>query len=473
VLDLLMSLADKSLVLVEQRGEATRYRLLDTVRAYAGERLEALGETKQTLARLREWCAEFMEGMAPRLSGLEAVRRLDQVEAEHDNLRLALATANDALSFRIAAAASWFWNIRGYWNEGQGHLTRLLRANDTGVGRTVARAKALQGAGLLTYQVGDYAAAQTFYEGSLEIFREIGHLQGAAQALGNLGTIALNQGDYGTARALFEESLEICRASNDRRNIAKSLCNVGKIALNQGDYGTARALLEESLEIRREIGDRRGMALALNVMGVIAIRQGDLDTARERYMESLEIHRGLGDRSNVALMLNNLGDVIFQRRDFDAARPLFEESLAICREIGHREGTALATVNLGLLARDQGDLRAAWTLLQEGLRIYSESQSPFGVAFTLEDIAALCSVQGDRMTAARLWGTAEVLREQMNTPLSPVARPTWRRLVDEARSTAGAEAFDAAWLEGRSTPWEQQVERVLTPFRSAPCFSSH
>jgi predicted ATPase/DNA-binding SARP family transcriptional activator len=462
VLDLLMSLADKSLVLVEQRGETTRYRLLETVRVYAGERLEAAGETEWTRARLRQWCVEFIERMAPGLSGAEAALRLDQVEAEHDNLRLALAAANDALSFRIAVAAWWFWNVRGYWNEGKGHLTRLLEANDTGVGRTVARAKALQGAGVLTYRVGDYAAAQTFYVGSLEIFREVGHRRGAAQALGNLGNIALDQGDYETARALFEESLEICREINDRRNIARSLSNLGRIITNQSDYETARTLFEESLEIYREIGDRRGMALALNVMGVIAIRQGDLDTARERYMESLEIHRGVGDRSNVALMLNNLGDVTRQRGDFDAARPLFEESLEICREIGYREGTALATVNLGLLAKVQGDLRAAWTLLQEGLRTYSESRLRFGIAFTLEDIAALRVAQGDIEMAARLWGTAEALREQMNAPLSPVERPARSRLVGEARSAVGAEAFDTAWHDGRSTPWEQAVERVLT-----------
>jgi tetratricopeptide (TPR) repeat protein len=161
-------------------------------------------------------------------------------------------------------------------------------------------------------------------------------------------------------------------------------------------------------------------------------------------------------------MLNNLGDVTCQRGDFDAARRLFEESLAICREIGSRDGTALATVNLGLLSKEQGDPGGAWTLLQEGLRLYSESRSRFGVAFTLEDIAALCVAQADLEMAARLWGTAEALREQMNAPLSLVAGQTWSRLVGEARSALGAEAFDAAWHDGRSTPWEEAVERVLT-----------
>jgi len=259
VLDGLASLVDKALVLAsEQMPGQIRYRLLETVRQYAWGRLEASEEGGTIRTRHREWFAEFIHQANPRLSGPEATLWLERVETERDNLRSALAGANDPIAFKIAAAMWWFWYVKCYWTEGREQLVDLLAAGDTGVGRTKERATALRGAGVLTRSQGDYQASQAFFEQALEIFREISSRPDVAHTLNSLGNMVYLLCDYGRAWALYAESLEIFRDLNVPPRVALALGNLGAVAMDQGDYAEAGKLCEESLALCRELGDRHG-----------------------------------------------------------------------------------------------------------------------------------------------------------------------------------------------------------------------
>src|SRR6266851_7866781 len=284
VLDLLTSLADKSLVVPEQEDEQTRYRLLETVRQYARDRLEDSGGSAAVRVRHRDYYLALAEEADPKLKGAEQAEWLRRLEEEHDNLRAglewSLAEVETGGGLRLCGALQRFWWTHGHLTEGRQWCTRVL-CKAGAEERTRERAYVLNAAGVLSYRQGDYPAARALQEQSLAIRRELGDRSGIAGSLGNLGNVALNQGDYPAARALHEESLAISRELGNRHSIALSLSNVGHVALDQGDYSAARALHEESLAIRRELRDKRGIAESLEgLAALVASLRESLRAAR-------------------------------------------------------------------------------------------------------------------------------------------------------------------------------------------------
>jgi predicted ATPase/Tfp pilus assembly protein PilF len=424
-LDLLTSLADKSLVVVEQNDGHSRYRLLETVRQYARERLLESGGGEAVRVRHRDYFLTLAEEAEPKLLAAEQAEWLRRLEEEHENLRAgldwSLAEAESGVGLRLCGALYRFWWARGYLSEGRKWCARIL-AKEGSAERTLERAKALHGAGALGY----------------------------------------HQGDYPGARALGEESLAIRRQLGDRKGIAASLNNLGLVACDQGDYPAARALYEESLAIKRELGDRVGIANSLNNLGNVAYDQAELAFARALYEESLTIARELGDREGVARVLGNLGNVAMHQRDFASAQALHEESLTIKRELGHRQRIAGSLNSLGNLALDQSDFVSARALYQEGLAIGHELGDRRGIAESLEGLAAMLVALGSSLRAARIWGAAERLRTEVGAPLSPKDRPRYDRRVEAARAAPGDAAwFDHAWQEGRALTLEQAIALAL------------
>jgi predicted ATPase/class 3 adenylate cyclase len=425
-LDLLTSLADKSLMVVEQNDGHCRYRLLETVRQYARDRLLESGGGEAVRDRHRDYFLALAEEAEPYLTGANQQTWLDRLETEHDNLRAALtwssATGGDATSgLRLAGALWWFWYARGYFGEGRGWLSRLLAAAPSGQA-AAARAKALNGAGRLARQQSDYPAAQALLNESLTIQRKLGDWRGIALSLNNLGLMAWDQGDYPSARALYEESLAIRRKLGDRWGIAVSLNNLGGVAFDEGNYVAARALHEESLEIRRDLGDRRGIASSLGNLGNVAYAQGHYPVSWALFEESLSISREVGDRQGIGFSLGSLGNVAAAKGDNASARTFFRQSLAIRRELGDR----------------------------------------WGIAEVLEGLSYVAFALAEPGRAARIDGAAERLREEIGSPLPPNERPRYDRHVAATRAVLGDDvAFDRAWQEGRALSLEHTIELAL------------
>jgi predicted ATPase/DNA-binding SARP family transcriptional activator/Tfp pilus assembly protein PilF len=429
ILDLLSSLVDKSLALVEERGDSVRYRLLETVRQYAAEKLRASGEEEALRDRYYEWCLGLVEEAEPNLTGSEQGRWLDRLEQDNDNLKAALAwrLANPEKSqerdacisagaertaephlltpdtrppsvLRFCSALQQFWMIRGYLAEGRARCEAAL-ALESAQERTTGRARVLNGAGALSCYQGDDASARAYYEQSLAIFREIGDRRGIANALIGLGGVAHNRSDYASARAYYEQSLAIFREMGDRYGIAWSLNNLGNVAHNQGDYAAARAHHEQSLEIRREMGDLRSIAYSLNNLGCLARDQGDYAGARVYYEQSLPIFQEIGDRWGIAASLNNLGRVAHHQGDFTSARVYYEQGLPIFREIGDRRSMAYALNSLGNVTLYQGDDASARAYYEQSLVIYQEIGDPSGVARSHKNLGNVALYHGDYASA--------------------------------------------------------------------------
>ncbi len=426
VLDLLTSLADKSLVVAEERNGATRYRLLETVRQYAQDRIRESGEETQWRKRHLAHFLALAEDAEPHLRGADQQAWFDRLETEHDNLRSALAWSSapgsdTASGLRLAGSLWRFWYAHGYLGEGRNWLTGLLAAARLG-DAAPARAKALQGAGAMAVQQGDYPAARGLFEEGLRLRRELGDQRGIAGLLGNLGVVASDQGDYPGAQALQEECLAIFRELGDWQGVANSLHNLGNVANHTRDYPAARELYEESLAIQRELGDQRSIAMMLGNLGLVAYHCDDYPAARTLYAESLAIFRALGERQCIAVGLTNLASVTSDQHDYRSARPMLDEALAIFRELGDRRG----------------------------------------IAETLGELAHVAFALAGPGRAARIWGRVEWLREEIGLPLPPSERPRYDRQVATARATLGDDAaFDVAWQEGRAMTLEQAIGYAL------------
>jgi tetratricopeptide (TPR) repeat protein len=229
------------------------------------------------------------------------------------------------------------------------------------------------------------------------------------------------------------------------------------VAKQQGDYPTASVRYRLGLSMRRELGDKSGIAASLNNLGVIAYELTDFAAARALYGECVPILRELDARGTLATVLGNLAIVAAALGDAEAARTTCEESLAIMRELGDQNGISRSLNNLGDLAYDRGDQKEARALFAENLSIARTLGDKHAIAYALEGMAASALALGAPLRAARVWGAAERLRQEIGSALPRNERPRYDRRVAGARAVAGASAFDRSWQEGRALTLDQAM----------------
>lgn len=466
VSNLLSSLVDKSLVMWEERDRATRYRLLETVREYARDRLRKRSEEAHWLDRHLAHIRELAEAGEPHMKGPDEEKWFERFEAEHDNLRAALAwasvkTENVEAGLRLSGALARFWNMRGYWREGRGWLTTILAAAP-GTHPTPARASALAGAGTLARHQGDYAAAWALYDEGLAIWREIGDRLRIARVLSNMGGLAWYRGRYATARTLLEEALAIDKALGNDQDVADALLNLGLIAVEQGNPASARLLCEESLAICRTIGNRQSIAHALLNLGVIASEQRDFEAARELFGEALAISRELRQPMVISRTLMNLAMVALAQGNYASAQALYDEVLPILQELGDEQGTAFSLAGLGTVGVEQGDISRGQQLLAQSMRIFRRLGKPRDMLFALYGLADVASHSKAFDRAARVLGGAERIRAEAGAVLSPYEQHRYERQVAGVRAGLGDDtSFDRAWQEGRAMTVEETIDYAL------------
>ena len=411
-LDDLARLREGSLLVVEPCGEEVRYRLLETLRAFAGDQLGSSGDTAAWQQRHLEFFLRLAEQGQKHLEDGDNEAWLARLDAERENFRRALEFALEAqpeAALRLAGALWRFWMVRGYWSEGHVALDRALE-----VGTSAApdlRAKVLARAGHLAYSEGDYSAAQNRLSECLELSRRLDDRPSVGNALNELGKVAWAQGRYDDARRQYEESLGVRRALGAAWGIAASLCNLGGVALAQGDHEAALAYLHESLDLRRELGDKRGLAASLDNLGVACYSTGDLAGAKEHLAASLDLRRELGEPMGVATALNGLGAVLLALGDLATARARYEEALAIQRRLGDRRGAALTLNNLGIIACERGEYATARQLYAESHEAQREIGNRRGMAMALVNLGDVAAALGEFELAQRRYQDGLALNE--------------------------------------------------------------
>ncbi|HXI83468.1 MAG TPA: tetratricopeptide repeat protein [Verrucomicrobiae bacterium] len=470
ILDLLSELVDKSLasVIEVDEDQQIRYRLLETIRQYAREKLESTSDSEGVRARHREFFLQLAERGGAQLTGPDQASWLQRLEMEHDNLQIALAwavTRDVTLGIRLAKALGRFWEFRGHWKEGLRWLEQCLSAGDT-VAKDL-RAAALDAAGNLASCQGDYRRARALFEEQLALQEELADQRGIADALHNLMSVAWKHGNYDEARSLEEKSLAVRRTLGDKSGIASSLHALGTFAHEQGDFPKAVALYEEALAIRRGLGDMAGIATLLNNIGNLAQAQGHNDRVRALQEESLAIRRKIGDKAGISQSLTNLAVLAQEQRDFNHARALLEESLTIDRELGNKKGIAVSLRNYAELMQLQGELPRASVLYQQSLGLFRELDDKVGVTACMEGFAVLATIQNEADRAARLFGIAEGLRVALGAgPSLSFETGEYNARIEAARTQLGGAPFATLWSEGKQMDHERAISYALQTTRS-------
>jgi predicted ATPase len=498
VVGLLAGLVEKSLVVAESRGGAARYRLLETVRAYARERLAGAAEAAAAAERHARFYVALGEHAGPALFAPAYDAWLDRLEDALADLRAALAWClrhDPAAGLRLVGALWRFWRLRAHYAEGRRWAEELLARAPADA---PARGAALLVAGTLAHDLGDASAARARLGESLPLLRAAGDRRGAADALmglgqlaegdpararalleeslalyraigdtsggiGNrlyyLGQLALAAGDHTAARRLFGESLASARAGTHAGNVGGALAHLGILATAEGDYGRARALLEEALAVARPVAHRAAVGWFLGLLGRLAWFEGAPQRADALLRENLERNREAGARGGVAWALRQLGSLA--RAAGEPAGPLLEESLALSRASGARAGAGWTLGQLAALASEAGDPGRAAELARESLGLFRALGLRTGAAYGLRLAATSALRAGAPARAVRLHGAAAAAYPHVPPDLGPAEPALWEADLRTARAALGGAAFAAAWAAGAATPLDRAVAEAL------------
>jgi predicted ATPase len=299
MLDALAAFVDKSLLRGVEAGHGEpRFRMLETIREYAIERLAESDDAELTRRRHEDEFAELARRAEPELLGSSQKDWLDRLEGETDNLRAALGRAADDGRIELAldmGAAMWrFWQQRGHLAEGRAALEGLL-GRPAAAGRTAARARALGALGGLIYWQGDVAGAGPFYAESIGIERGLDDPAGLADALYNAGFVAVLTGDVVAGQADYEEAMGIFEAIGDHKGVIRVREGLALLMLHRGDFSAARALQSENLAAFRGSGVQFRVANALSLLGAINMMDGAFEASHACFSEAFAAFRETGD----------------------------------------------------------------------------------------------------------------------------------------------------------------------------------
>jgi tetratricopeptide (TPR) repeat protein len=394
-LNLLTSLVNHSLVVQEEHHGEPRFALLETIRAYALERLADRGEEEIVRQRHAEYYSALAEEAEPYLRAADQLPWLDRLEIEGGNLRAALdwfleCAADPDWGLRLAGTLGRFWIIRSHLSEGRNWSTRALDRRRHA--SPALRAKVLLSAGMLSWP-GDLPLALSRVEESLALFRDLAPAQQweHAHALTSFAVVMAYQGDYDAVRSAGEAAMALFEKLGDRWGVALSLAVLGEADLLRHEYAAACSRFEESLALFRETGDRWGIGIPLMNWGYTDSLQGNLDAARDRLEESIRMHREVGERTMRSLSLNVLAQVVQQQGEVHQALALYGESLNLFRKMGIEASAADVLYNLAWLAQSQGHFPLAARLYGEGLVLFSKQGNQEGIAKCRTGLAAVAA----------------------------------------------------------------------------------
>jgi predicted ATPase/class 3 adenylate cyclase len=325
VFDGLAALADHSLLRHEEAAGEPRFSMLETIREFAVERLEAGGEAPAFRRRHAATFLALAERAAPHLLGMNAPAWLDRLEREHDNLRAAIGWAIDQgdaeMALRLGAALWRFWQMRGHVHEGRERLRVVLAM--PGAAQRPAYAAAVEAAGGIAYWQGDFDGARAYYEEQLAIARTGGRPGDVAAALYNLAfPHIVPQTGIEKGRELLREALAIYEQVGDKAGVAKAHWGLASAEFTLSNAEVALDHLNVCTPIFRELGDRFSLAWALRSAGLARLQRGELDAARASFTESLRLFADAGDVSGIAGLLQNFSNLALLEGDVRRAARL-------------------------------------------------------------------------------------------------------------------------------------------------------
>ncbi len=498
VLDLVTSLARKSLIHVEEQPDGEpRLLMLETMREFGLDRLAAGSDAIAARRAHRAWCVSLAERGAERMRGPEQVAWLDRFEREYANFRVAFDSAfadpADGLqdAARLAIALHRLWLIRGPLFEGIELLARLRAAFDAPgapVLADVRRAQLLTSAAHLAGSRSVFPAARELFASALPLYREAGDRAGTAATLNNLAWQVWNVGDLAAGEAMSLEAMEIHRQLGDMLGIALSRNNLAWIAVERGDFRRAEDHFDAVIASHRRRNDARSVAFATSWLGVVVAKQGDYVRAVALQEQAIEVGASIADTGFRTLVLvrlaaarhaldvagneaehlatvlvpmlremgrlwplayglTELGSMLLDTNEAARARPVLEEALDARRASGSDAGVTETRMLLGVAMLRSGDRPAAIALLSDAIGAARRYGAPPLLSACIEAIAYLALDVGLVERSAELLAAVQVSRERLGMRPSPrqqLGKPLAPERAEEAWARGTAFSLDDA-----------------------------
>ncbi|MFI8082252.1 AfsR/SARP family transcriptional regulator [Kitasatospora sp. NPDC086009] len=506
VLDLVTRLVDRSLVVVVDQPTGRRYRLLESVAAYATERLDEMADLAAVRGRhLRHYLA-LAERAEPRLRGADQRPWLARLDAEAGNLRAALdealrrtAEGDGDEAVRLATALAWWWLLRGRLTEGRRSLAAALaaaprpsselallhgafalltgdRAEAHALACTVAsagavpdpvrRARALWLCAYGLFSAGEAAEGEELNARALAVFADEGDQWGTAAALGLRATLALVRGDLAGLGRDGLRSAALFRELGDGWGELQTVSPLAALAEIKGEYPEAARRQREGLHIARELGLEAEVSARLSGLGRLALLAHDWERGRELHEQARRIAAEQGYKYGE--IHSEMGLALGARRSGDLAAA--EAHLVHIRdgyaEVSSEAGDHLLLAELGFVAELRGDADLAADRHLSGWAVARSLDEPRALALSLEGLAGAAAVAGRGAAgrrgaecAALLLGAADAARRGVGAPLPPAERGDTDRIAAAAVEVLGAAAFAAAFAQGGRLTAVEAVRR--------------
>ncbi len=473
VLGLVGALVDRSLVVVADHPDGTRYHLRESVSAYALERLEEAGDARRTRARHAAHFADLAEHADEGLRGADQERWLRRLDRESANLDAALAFAVEEadvrLALRLAEAACWYRYLRGRAGAARAALDAALSVSGAPPGAR-ARVRVWRAALAVPASEDDLGWSATVEEDLVRVDDPVAH----ARLTWFTEFTRRGLGDPAQAAARVERARDAARRAGDTWTAAVARTTLAQAAFTRGDLVGARRGAREAEHALRGLGDRWGILRACDVLAQVAEARGDLAETARLHAEGLRIAEDLRLWHTVSLKLSGLGRVALLGADLDRADALHLRALRVAEEhadplgeqfadagialtarrrgdldlaersllrrldwnrrVDGRIGTAFILTQLGFVAEQRGEAGRALELHTRARREAERSGDPRAVALALEGLAGAHALAGGHGRAARLLERAEALREEAGAPLAAVERWDVDRITGRIRA---------------------------------------
>lgn len=459
VLTWLTRLVEQSLVSVDEQGDAPRYRLLETIRAYGVEKLQAANEDDALRARHLHFFLTMAEASETGLlAGNQRAGWLHRLTLEHDNVQAALTwacTHDPALASQLAGLLRWYWNLSGQITIAEQWYQRVLALyNPTPL--THARALALLGRGMIPTDRVSWQAARLLLEESITAWQAMDEPEKLSEAYSFLLFVMLGSGEAEAVCILCAQQEAVLRATTVPYTLAHILIFWGRaLFLARQDFAAAQRLYEEALQLGQQTQDPLVLAKTYQYLGHMTLQQGDYAAAQRHYLEALAWRRQGGVPLLVSAALYNAADLLALQGDKGAAHALYQEAVALLRPLGMRYSFAYLLGRVGALAVALGDEQQASATFAECVAVYRTRGLQAGVDQIVLCAAERLGQQGQAALAVRLLAVKTLQHTYMLNDI------LYKRALAAARAQLSLTAFDAAWAAGQATTLDTALALAL------------
>jgi predicted ATPase/DNA-binding CsgD family transcriptional regulator len=486
IIDFLAGLVNKSLIVVIRQGDEIRgYRMLETVRQYAQEKLVEAGEAERFRDRHLDFFLKIAEESEPLLRGPELLDRLEQLDHQIDNIRLALSWAMGGKSvnrvvkgLRLGNALEFYWYARSILSEGIEWLKKglsIIPKEESHL--THLRARVLFGISFLVMNTVDFTRVNEvslLLEESISLFQECNDRLGRAMAQARLGLCLMfkyitsfgphdEREEYAMACALGEQGLADCREFGQPSDVAIALtmnlyiCSIGN------ELQKARAFGDEALAICEKCSDKIIMEMILIRLAELSISQIDLQGAQQYTEKLFLLAQELEDKIGIINALIISGMIAYFSQEFTAMELRYQASSELSRETGALIYQMFSLRNLGIATLRQRNLQRSREYYLENFYLAEKANwlenewAKYDVNTFILGMGGIALELGDITQAARLLGTVEAQFESFFKPLDVWDLAEFNRIAGQVRQRLNEASFTSSWSAGRELSLEQAI----------------